>query len=80
MEEKWFLENNIQEKLRVAVETLAASHGWQVLEGLEAGEVTVKIKHDGNSITFLQEKGSPTESKIVTHEEQPKIVRRRKEE
>ena len=63
MDSKWFLENDIASKLRAAVENIAVGQGWAVFEGLESGEVTVKLVHDGQGIHFVKEIPHPTEAK-----------------
>lgn len=65
----WFATNNIAEKLRAAIEEIVVGQGWQVFEGLETGEVIVKITHDGQKIQFLREIPRAKEQKLPTSEE-----------
>ncbi len=56
---RWFQDNSIYDKLRVAIEQIRNGLSWEVFEGLEKGEVTVKIVHDGASISFHHVKAQP---------------------
>lgn len=52
---EWFEKKDIGRKLISAAEAIFASGYYGAFEGLEGGEVTVKIVHNGEYIHFLKD-------------------------
>ena len=48
----FFLQNDIMNKLRAALENISIGQGYSAFDGLQNGECTVKIAYDGVNITL----------------------------
>ena len=56
----WCERNSIASKLTAALENVSVGRGWAPFNGLESGETTIKVVHDGVNIVFLSDyKGVP---------------------
>lgn len=57
---RWCERNSIASKLTAALEMISVGRDWGPFKGLENGEITVKIVHDGVNIHFTKDyKGAP---------------------
>ena len=56
---EWFRERDIGRKLIAAAEEIAGNGAYGPFEGLEKGEVTVKVIYDGEYLRFVRAPKKP---------------------
>ena len=66
MVDNWFMENDIPEKMRVALENMKVGRGFGIVfDGLQDGKCTVDVVYDGVNVHFLSKKGRVKPEKVV---------------